>query len=142
MLTGGCLCGATRYEAGGTPYHVTNCHCSMCRRAAGAAFVTWFSVRRPDFRFTGAEPGAWRSSSHATRRFCASCGTSLTFESDHHPDELDITVCSLDDPAILPPQDQLETATRLPWVSLEPGLPDYPHSRPGYSQAAPSVPPA
>lgn len=125
MLTGGCLCGATRYEAGGTPYHETNCHCSMCRRAAGAAFVTWFSVKRPDFRWTGAPPAAYRSSPEAIRAFCATCGTTLTFEPDAK-DELDITTASLDDPSALPPRDELHTATRLPWVSAEPGLPNYP----------------
>jgi hypothetical protein len=50
MLTGGCFCGAIRYEARGTPFHETSCHCSICRRTTGAPFVTWFSVRSPDFR--------------------------------------------------------------------------------------------
>jgi hypothetical protein len=131
MLTGHCLCGATRYEADGTPFHQSNCHCSMCRRAAGAPFVTWFSVRRSDLRWTAAEPAAYRSSDHATRRFCATCGTTLTFEDDRMPDELDLTTCSLDDPAALPPQDQLETDARVPWVSLEPGLPVFPRTRSG-----------
>ncbi len=131
MLTGGCLCGATRYEADGAPYHATNCHCSMCRRAAGAAYVSWFSVRRADFRFTQAQPAAYRSSDHATRRFCATCGTPLTFETTRHPDEIDVTTCSLDDPGALPPHDQVETATRLAWVSLEPALPAWPHARNG-----------
>ncbi len=131
MLIGGCLCGATHYEAAGTPYHETNCHFSMCRRAAGAPLVTWFSVKRADFRFTGATPTAYRSSEHATRRFCATCGTPLTFESDRHPDEIDVTTCSLDDPSVLPPHDQVQTATRLPWVSLEPALPAYPAGRSG-----------
>jgi hypothetical protein len=50
MLTGGCFCGAIRYEVAGAPFHETNCHCSICRRTAGAAFVTWFSVRSADHR--------------------------------------------------------------------------------------------
>lgn len=129
MLTGGCLCGATRYEATGTPYHQTNCHCGMCRRAAGATYVTWFSVPRAEFRFTAATPAAYRSSAHATRRFCATCGTPLSFESDKHPDEIDVTTCSLDTPEVLPPADQTRTATRLPWVTLEPGLPTFPEAR-------------
>ena len=125
MLTGGCLCGATRYEAGGTPYHETNCHCSMCRRAAGAAFVTWFTVRRVEFRWTGAAPAAYRSSAAIVRTFCATCGTTLTFEDDALPAELDVTTCSLDDAACLPPRDETHTAGRLIWVSAEPGLPAY-----------------
>jgi hypothetical protein len=129
MLTGGCLCGATRYEAQGTPFHETNCHCTMCRRATGAPVVTWFSVARSALRFTGQAPAAYRSSSHATRRFCATCGTQLTFETDRHPDEIDVTTCSLDEPAALPPHDQVMTETRLPWVSLETGLPAYPGGR-------------
>ena len=35
MLNGGCFCGAIRYETAGTPFHQTNCHCSICRRTTG-----------------------------------------------------------------------------------------------------------
>ena len=38
--TGGCLCGAVRYRATVDPIRVVNCHCGMCRRASGAAFLT------------------------------------------------------------------------------------------------------
>ena len=61
MLTGGCFCGAVRYEAGGTPFDETNCHCSICRRTTGAPFVTWFSVRRSDFRVIKGEPARFTS---------------------------------------------------------------------------------
>lgn len=131
MLTGHCLCGATSYQAGGVPYHANNCHCTMCRRAAGAAFVTWFSVKRTDFRWTGLQPVTFRSSGRATRTFCGTCGTTLTFEDDHHPDELDITGCSLADPEAVPPRDQLETDERVSWASLEPALPVFPRNRSG-----------
>ena len=38
--TGGCLCGAVRYRATVGPIRAVNCHCGMCRRASGAAFLT------------------------------------------------------------------------------------------------------
>ena len=131
MLTGGCLCGAVRYEAGGTPYHAVICHCSMCRRAAGAPVVAWFSVARADFRFTAASPAAYCSSGHATRRFCARCGTQLTFESDRHPAEIDVTTATLDDPEMVPPADHVHDGTRLSWVRVSDGLPRYSNARPG-----------
>jgi len=39
MLTGGCFCGAIRYEADGAPFRETNCHCSICHRTTGAPFL-------------------------------------------------------------------------------------------------------
>ncbi|HTW71326.1 MAG TPA: GFA family protein [Acetobacteraceae bacterium] len=138
MLTGGCLCGAVRYEAGGTPFHAVLCHCSMCRRAAGAPAVAWFSVNRPDFRFTAGQPAAYRSTEHAIRRFCGGCGTQLTFESDEHPAEIDITTASLDDPENVPPADHVHDGTRLSWMRISDGLPRHPDARSeGESQRPP-----
>ena len=102
MLKGGCFCGAIRYEARGTPFHETNCHCSICRRTTGAPFVAWFSVPRSDFQFAQGTPARFRSSANGTRTFCPHCGTQLTFEHDD-ASELDVTTCSLDDPERLPP---------------------------------------
>ena len=123
MFTGGCLCGAVRYEAG-APYHLTNCHCITCRRTSGAAFVTWFSVRRAEFRLTAGAPVRFRSSAKGVRSFCARCGSHLTFEFED-ADELDVTTCTLDDPESLPPEDHTWTRSRLAWVQLADGLPEY-----------------
>jgi hypothetical protein len=131
MLEGGCLCGHVRYEAGGVPFHPTVCHCSMCRRAAGAPMVAWFSVPRPGFRFVAGEPTRFASSPGATRTFCPRCGTPLTFEGDGHAEEIDVTTASLDDPEAMPPADHTRTATQLRWVRLADGLPRYPDTRPG-----------
>src|SRR5438094_273119 len=49
-LTGGCLCGAVRYEIEGKLRHITHCHCGMCRKAHGAAFATYASLARRRFR--------------------------------------------------------------------------------------------
>ncbi|MGE0222715.1 MAG: GFA family protein [Acetobacteraceae bacterium] len=125
MLTGRCLCGAIEYEVLGVPYHQTNCHCMMCRRSAGAPVVTWFSVPRDTFRIISGTPTIYHSSAFARRSFCPTCGSNLTFESDRAPDEIDITTCTLDDPGAVPPQDQIHTSSRLPWMPEDAHLPAF-----------------
>ena len=125
MFKGGCLCGALRYEATGPVSHQTICHCTMCRRAAGAPCVAWFSVARSALRFVRGTPAQFRSSAKAARGFCPRCGTQLTFTHDDAPDLVDVTTCSLDDPTRLPPRDHTYTCSRLPWVRLADGLPEF-----------------
>jgi hypothetical protein len=129
MLEGGCFCAFVRFAAVGTPSHETSCHCSVCRRTSGAAFVTWFTVASDDFRFTAGEPASFRSSDHGTRSFCPRCGTPLTFRSSRFPGEVDVTTCSLDDPERLPPRDHTRTRSKLSWVKLDDGLPSFPDER-------------
>jgi hypothetical protein len=102
----------------------------LCRRSAGAPFVSWFTVRRDDFRVTSGEPATFRSSDHATRAFCPRCGTQLTFQSRHFPDEIDVTICSLDEPELVPPRDHTFASSRLSWDLLGDGLPAFPKERP------------
>src|SRR5688572_14530660 len=111
-LRGGCLCGAIRYEARGAAYQRTVCHCSICRRSAGAPMVAWFSVKLGDFAFTAGQPASYRSSDKAQRSCCPACGTQLTFKLDA-ADEIDVTVCSLDDPEAVPPDDHIYVSSQL-----------------------------
>lgn len=129
MLKGHCLCGAIRYETDAVPTHETLCHCSMCRRAAGAPMVGWFTVPRGAYRVVAGAPAIYRSSPHAVRTFCGACGTPLTFESTEHPDETDVTIGSLADPGQVPPRDHTRAATKLSWVKIADGLPVYPERR-------------
>lgn len=131
MLHGGCFCGALRYEAGGAPFHLTNCHCSICRGTTGAPFVAWFSVPRASFRLVRGSPTRFWSSAKGVRSFCARCGTQLTFEHEDARDEIDVTTCSLDDPGRLPPEDHTRTSSRLRWIRLADGLPEHREARPG-----------
>jgi hypothetical protein len=130
MLEGGCFCGFVRYEAGGTPSQETNCHCSICRRTSGAPFVAWFTVSIYDFRFVTGEPAGVRSSDHGTRSFCPRCGTALTFQSSRFPEQVDVTIASLDEPERVTPKDNTYTSAKLPWVTLDENLPAFPGPRP------------
>lgn len=126
--TGGCQCGAVRYEVRGEITHETLCHCSFCRRASAAPVVAWFSVRPEAFRVTRGGMKIFRSSPGVARSFCGDCGTPLTYQRDGL-DELDVTTCSLDDPESAPPRDHTFTRSALGWAPVEDGLPRYPTLR-------------
>jgi hypothetical protein len=129
MLQGGCYCGLLRYEVKGNPVHLTNCHCSICRRTTGAPFVAWFSVLRSEFNFIHGVPTQFQSSPNAHRTFCPRCGTQLTFLDDDDPLHIDITSCSLDNPALCPPEDHTFFGDKLEWIGLGDQLPRYIKSR-------------
>jgi hypothetical protein len=129
MYSGGCFCRAVRYQVEGAPFHETFCHCSICRRTSGAPFVAWASFPRAGFRFTAGSPARIRSSQVACRSFCAACGTPLVFEHDGFPDELDITLCSLDRPESIEPKDHTYVRSKLRWVDPKDGLAQYSQGR-------------
>ena len=128
VVTGGCLCGAVRYETSGLPYHITHCHCLDCRRSSGAAFVTWASFRRSSFRFTTGQPKevTWAG---RLRSFCKDCGTPLTFMAAPDANEVDVTACTLNQPEAITPGDHTWVEDRLPWIRLADGLPTYQRQR-------------
>ena len=128
IFQGGCLCGYVRYEARGEPYDITHCHCVDCRRSSGAPFVTWATFRRENFRFTEGQPGEVRWANRV-RGFCPRCGTQLTFLSKPDADEIDVTVCSLDNPEAMTPEDHTWVEDKLSWVRLADGLPNYKQKR-------------
>lgn len=79
VLSGGCLCGAVRFEASGVPQRPHTCSCRMCQRHTGAPTAAWVEFARDDVRWTGpaGAPATFRSSDASSRAFCATCGSSL-----------------------------------------------------------------
>jgi len=116
MIQGGCFCGAIRYEIEDGSYPVGNCHCSMCRRTSGAPFVTWLVVPAASFRYVQGEPRILRSSEKGTRWFCERCGTPLVCIVSDHPDNVDVTTGSLDQPERYAPSFAVHKDTKLPWL--------------------------
>jgi hypothetical protein len=78
--TGGCLCGAVRYEVRGPLRPVVDCHCSQCRRTSGH-FAAFTATRPEDLVLIESGGLRWyRSSATARRGFCEICGSSLFWE--------------------------------------------------------------
>ncbi|NQU57140.1 MAG: GFA family protein [Rhodospirillales bacterium] len=125
---GGCQCGQIRYSVSGAPNNTTNCHCSQCRMAAGAPYVTWSEFPAEAVTFISERPQFYRSSDAAERGFCPACGTTLTF-CYIDGNGIDIATATLDDPSIFPPQKHIWTRSKVAWVSINDGLPQYPKER-------------
>lgn len=95
--TGGCLCGAVRYEVRGPLRPVVACHCGQCRRMSGHFAAATAALRR-DLSIRGESALTWYVSSPGVRRgFCSTCGSSL-FWDDTERDYMAIFAGSLDKP--------------------------------------------
>jgi len=123
-FTGGCLCGAVRFEITTPTRWCSHCHCSLCRRAHGAAFVTWFGMPNEQFRFTsGADGVDWYSSTPEARRgFCRICGSTLFFISERWPGETHIALAHMDGPIDREPAAHVFYDSHVPWIELGDGL--------------------
>lgn len=79
MIRGSCLCNGVRYEIDGAIGPALNCHCSMCRKATGAAFRSRVAVPSKRFRWTSGEDllTRYESSPGTIRTFCRICGATL-----------------------------------------------------------------
>ena len=126
-FTGGCMCGAVRYEASGDPISVIFCHCESCRKHTGAPVVALAGFKLEQVRFTLGERATYESTPGVQRGFCGRCGTPLTWEGDG--DELgpliEIHVGTTDDPNKLAPQLHVHYAERIPWFEVSDALPRY-----------------
>jgi hypothetical protein len=120
-LTGGCQCGAVRYELGQPPLRTCICHCRMCQKASGQAFMAFATVRQEHLQWTRGTPSVFKSSNMAQRGFCRDCGTPLTFKFEG--DEISVTIGSLDDPPSVPPTMQYGVESMIAWCATLPDLP-------------------
>ncbi|HWA63142.1 MAG TPA: GFA family protein [Caulobacteraceae bacterium] len=126
---GGCFCGAVRYAAEGAPLNVRVCHCRICQRTTGAAFFARAMFPRAKVSVTG-ETVATPSSHRLNRVRCAHCGTPLFAEPIDLPETISVNLVTLDDPNALKPTMHIWTSSKLAWVVLADGLPQYPEGPP------------
>lgn len=92
---GSCFCGSVQFEFELPSKFVVNCHCSECRRAHGAAFVTWVGTWEEKLSILqGAEhlaTYAYNEPHTATRQFCKTCGSPLFFRGVRWPGEVHVS---------------------------------------------------
>jgi len=124
--SGGCHCGAIRYDVEGEPQHVTLCHCSDCRHSAGAPMVSWATFSEDALTLTRGQPITFNSSGAAMRSFCGTCGSGLFYRNaDMLPGMVDIQSVTLDDPEALPPAVHIQVAEQLHWMNDVDSLPRF-----------------
>ncbi|HEX9781439.1 MAG TPA: GFA family protein [Opitutaceae bacterium] len=123
-IEGGCLCDGVRYRLHEMPADPEDCHCIDCRRASGAPFVTWGSVRKASVELL---QGELRKVRHAgrLRSFASCCGTQLFFQWSEGSEWIDVTIATLDHPESFAPQYAIWTEDRLPWITLDPSRPAF-----------------
>jgi len=126
MMTGGCHCGAVRYEISGAPKSHALCHCSDCRRHAGAPLVGWMMFAEEAVRVTKGAPKIYASSENGRRGFCADCGTGLFYtNSVMLPGIVDVQSATLDNPEAVPARAHIQVAERISWMASAHDLPTF-----------------
>ncbi len=134
-VTGGCLCGAIRYEITEPEIDAELCHCRMCQRFSGGPVLAWASFPKEALRFTQGEPKYYQSSHGnpkyyesspiAERGFCPNCGSSLTYRGlvPQLSDWIFVCVGCFDNPETFAPTWHLGIENQMPWLDIHDDLP-------------------
>ena len=126
-LNGSCLCGAVRFEITSPVLSMGNCHCAMCRKQHGTAFSTYCQIEKSGLQILEGESHiqSYASSDSAERRFCASCGTKLTFTYHEAPDRIWIAAGALDDDPGMTPEYHIFVGSKAPWYEISDEVPQH-----------------
>ena len=123
--TGGCLCGALRYEADDEPLFAGHCYCADCQKASGSGFIPFMGFARSALRFSGPTRQFTSKAANggdAVRNSCPVCG-GLVFGGEVGKDDSHtIYAGSLDDPSAFRPTVAIFTRGRPDWATIPPGL--------------------
>jgi hypothetical protein len=127
MLSGSCLCGGIKYEITGSLFESLNCHCSMCRKAQGAAFRSRARVRAADFHWVAGEEllTFYESSPGNHRGFCRICGSPILTKFDIDNSIFSLPLGPLDDDPGIQPQLHVYVASKAPWFTISDDLPQF-----------------
>ncbi len=130
--TGSCLCGDIRWEVSGALREMSHCHCLMCRKAHGTAFVTYALSTPEDFRWLSGEQSIrhFASSTSFTRPFCGRCGSTVA-DSWDSSGEVVLPIGSLEGDFKERPLYHIFVASAAPWHEISDDLPRYAGVEPG-----------
>ena len=117
IWTGGCLCGALRYEAAVTESENWYCHCRMCQKATGSVVSTSAIIKKSQLRMLKGTAKFYQSSTDIERGFCANCGSPMFFRPITE-DWISILSGTLDDPEVAPPEGHYGVESRISWLKI------------------------
>jgi hypothetical protein len=123
-FTGGCACGAIRYECSAEPLIAFNCHCRDCQRASGSAYASGAIVPAAALRISGTPKYYGKtadSGNPVSRGFCAECGSPVLATQGTFPAYI-LYASSLDDPSGHRPTMDVWVSSAQPWDHLDPAL--------------------
>ena len=133
-VTGGCLCGAVRFELTEPAANAGYCHCTRCQRRTGSAVSAQARIDGRTFTLlSGAEQvRAWRHPDGGFEKcFCSECGAHLFSRNPDDATQMSIRMGAFDgDPGVRPSFRQF-VAYAAPWEPIpDDGLPRYPERPP------------
>lgn len=120
-ITGGCLCGQVRYEAGSDMIIAYRCHCRDCQRSSGCGHMALFALPADNVSVTGELKFYRRISDDGNGvnlGFCPNCGSNILGKPELTPDLVAITAGSLDDPTLYKPVMDIFTESAPDWETL------------------------
>jgi len=124
--TGGCACGAIRYEISAEPMVSNDCQCRDCQHTSGTGHGSYLTFpRRADVKLTGKAThwgAAGDSGNVKTRGFCPACGSAVYLTFAAAPELFTIHAASLDDPSRYKPQMVTYTVRGHGWDRVDPAL--------------------
>jgi hypothetical protein len=131
IKTGGCMCGATRYEFDAqTPVLMTgHCQCTVCRKLSGSGHSSFVAIPSGVLRLTaplGKFTYTADSGNTVHRRFCEKCGSPIFAENDNIPDMIMVYASNLDDSSCFEPGIVVFNASAPSWDYTDPKLPTVP----------------
>ena len=125
-LSGGCICGAVRYECVAEPEFSIICQCRQCQRISGSGHAASFAVSAKATTIEGQisfYPLTADSGNTVSNGFCANCGAPLLKKTTKLPELLFFHAGTLDDPALFRPQMVVFEESKQPWDHVDPALP-------------------
>jgi hypothetical protein len=124
-LEGGCSCGQVRYRVSGPPIVVHCCHCTLCQRQTGTAFVLNAIIETDRLALLGEAPVRFEMPTESGRPHgiyrCRACAIAVWSEYGGVSTVRFVRVGTLDDPKATPPDVHIYIRSKLPWVALPPG---------------------
>ena len=124
-MTGGCLCGAVRFQITAESLVTYYCHCTMCQKLSGGPFTVGVTVPFEGSSFTKGKPAAYESTPGNLRLFCGACGSTLGARVAENPKLIVFCLGCLDDPNLIKPEIHGFTSTQVSWCEINDGLPRF-----------------